>query len=124
MSGKVLVSKEVAEFLESNNDGNPYWEDSLLEQHTLAYINGFKGVKEEAECMKKFTPMVLAKILINGYEVEETPEDLILKEYNRLKNLRIDDSSDGVIKNECIAGMHAMVYTLNTLNIQVKGINA
>lgn len=91
--GEIEVSREVADFIELNNNGAVYWEDDLLAQHSNAYINGYEGTSEEAQCMKQYSPMDLAKILINGWYIEQTPEEKALdyfKAVHEQRNHRIE----------------------------------
>ena len=66
---KIKISKEAAEFIEKGSRYSVNWEDDLIVQHAEAWNKGFEGVKDEAMCMKELSPLQLADILINGYEV-------------------------------------------------------
>lgn len=117
---KIKVSREVAEFIEGYKDnvaGYLGWEDDLIIEHSRTWANSFEGAKESAMCMKDISPLELSKILIYGYEVEKTPEEMVLALYKVVKdeitakNLQFDK------------GMAAgIVMTLKKLNIEIEGV--
>ena len=111
MSGKVKVSRDVANFIEScKSNGTFYWEDELLYGHA-SFMNGSDvAVREDAKCLNKYSTFELAQILVLGYEVEETPEEKLLNFYNRKLG-----------ENDCMCD--GIYETLQCLGIQIKGIN-
>ena len=111
---KKIVSREVADFLAQSDNGVANWEDDLLSQHAQAYGNGFENIKDEAKCMSEYSPLELARLLINGYEVELTPEEYVLDMYLNCKHSH-DDDDDTYARG--------ILWTLDTLGIQIKGIN-
>lgn len=112
---RIMVSREVADFLDLNDDGTGYWKDVLLEQHTLAYSKGFEEVKDEAMCMVNYTPMEVAELLIKGYETELTPEETLKKMYF---NCRLSHDEDDA------TFARGILWALDTLGIQIKEVNA
>lgn len=128
MAEKVKVSREVAEFIESyeeNNGGIPGWEDYLIRDHTESFARNFAGVNEEAMCMKDITPMQLAKMLINGYEIEESPEEVLLERYvqngkNRIKAIR---EKDAYQEGFTLGYLMGVKDGLNCAGKEIKGIN-
>lgn len=58
--------------------------------------------------------------LVNGYEVEETPED---KVKNYFKSIAISHSDDQYVVGFNLGARKAIIETLNLLNIKIDGIN-
>jgi hypothetical protein len=97
MSGKVKVNREISNFIQAyveNVGGYPGWEDSLIYEHSQAWKNNFEGSKVEALCMKNISPFQLAVILINGYEVEETPKEKFNYFYDKYSKSDIQFEKD------------------------------
>lgn len=110
---KIKVSKDVAKDLEFVSQ---YSFDSTLEAHMKSewsehYSKGFKDLKTKD----------LASALINGYEVEETPEEKILETFKR--QVYWQKTNDIFDKRAHTAYADAILYTLDTLGIKIKGIN-
>lgn len=99
---KVKVSREVAEAIErlrkNGHDNNSFIEGHVKYGYEL----------DENKCLNELDTETLARALLIGYEVEETPQER-LKEY-------YDKTS--VVERIVIA------ETLEILNIKVKGVNA
>ncbi|WAB25101.1 hypothetical protein M3_0150 [Lysinibacillus phage vB_LfM_LysYB1] len=108
------VTQEVLDFIELHNDGMSDWKNSLLAQHTQAWIEGFKDIKEEAKCIEKYSPMDFARILDGQYELELTPQETIKQKY--IKSTQSRTAYD----NEFAKGIK---YVLHTLNIKIEGVN-
>lgn len=112
---KIKVSREVADFIEDYENSLVSlegWEDGLIIEHSRVWAESFEGAKEEAMCMKDVTPLQLSKILIYGYEVEQTPEERLANAYS-IKG--ISDYNRGF--------RTAIKYTLDTLGLKIEGIN-
>jgi hypothetical protein len=60
-------------------------------------------------------PLEYMQALVNGYEVEQTPEERIRTEY--LSQL-------GSLDKWCCGFQEGIKYTLKTLDIKIKGVNA
>lgn len=113
---KVKVSKEVAEAIEwyekeCEKNGVMRWEDELIYCHS--HVND-EWLNERVKPLAKLSSFELASILVLGYEIELTPEEMILKEYNC--------RFDALDKNErwfC----DGVLFVLKTLNIEIKGVN-
>lgn len=114
MSGKVKVSKEVAEALHT-----------LLENHSkdhIMFLVGDRGqhsirrFDEEAVVLlrKRTSPLELAKMLIDDYEVEQTPEEEITRKYDT------HFGSEQPFDRGIARGIE---ITLEAFNIQIKGVN-
>lgn len=122
MSEKVKVSHEIANAL-----------DTLLENNSkdhVLYLIADKGPHSigrfDAEAIiflrKNTSPLGVAKMLINGYEVELTPEEVISKDFliekeNALSNPYADSR---IRSHGYTLGVR---NTLELLGIKIKGIN-
>ncbi|MEK5334412.1 hypothetical protein [Lysinibacillus sp. FSL W8-0992] len=126
MTGKVKVSREVANFFEKcKNSGDINWEDAVLHEHIKIFESHHTKeaveINPDALCMLQYSPFELARILVLGYEIEQTPEEKILATYQRQQTqCDINDICD---KRARTAYANAIVYTLDTLGIKIKGIN-
>lgn len=114
MSVKVKVTQEVLDFIELNNKGVMYWEDDLLAQHTQAWTEGFKEVKEEAKCVAKYSPTEFARILDGHYELQITPQEEVKQKYLNCK--RAQTTYDNAFAN-------GIKFAIDALNIKVKGVS-
>ena len=116
MSEKVKVKREIAEYIEGYPLEYPKcrdWKNRLLMEHSYQFFSGsYADVS-----LKNVSPLGLSKILLYGYEVEETPEEKLAKWYMELeKDIKRSYSTydrgnrDGILR------------TLNTLGIEIEGI--
>jgi hypothetical protein len=62
----------------------------------------------------------LLKALVNGYEVEQSPEDKVRELYGRYKNC---DHQEKAKAEYCRGVCNGIIDTLNALNIKVEGVN-
>lgn len=67
--------------------------------------------------------MTLAAALVNGYEVEKTPEEKLREYYESLWS-DYCDSDDPFIEVACESARAAVKETLNLLGIKIEGVNA
>lgn len=113
MAGKVKVSRELSVVLESlmkNCTGN-----DLMRFYFACVQTIPNELTNEEFTLSTLEPLQLASILLNGYEIEETPEDKILADYKG--------------KSPILYGQNGEFYqwavrnTLDTLGIKIKGIN-
>lgn len=123
---KVKVSREVANFIQAYEDNvasYPCWEDNLIYEHSQAWRNNFEDSKLEAKCMKDISPFQLSYILINGYEIELTHEEIILENYKRAERIvdTEEDDRDAPLINK--GYMLGVEETLQALNIKIKWVN-
>lgn len=111
MTEKVKVSREVAEaieFLKKEFDYN-------FEAFMKVSLNDGWHINKNCTALNKISVEDLAKILINGYEVEQTPEEKVEEYYKKLLN-----SDDTQCKNMALAVSHS----LSLLKKRIKGVNA
>ncbi|WP_077736238.1 DUF1642 domain-containing protein [Bacillus sonorensis] len=101
---KPVITKEQAEAIQFlRSGGNDWTEDDILEHHVAN-----RWFNEYAPLNNLYT-IVLAAALINGYEVEKTPEEKV-REYF----VDLAESCD----------RRAVISTLNLLGIKIEGVNA
>lgn len=109
MAEKVKVSRVIAEALRTVlSNGNI---SSCIEKH----VHGWDY--EPKFPLKKLTTEEFARCCLTGYEVEETPEERLLKIYQAHEERPSIQPvwNDGVVDGIKMA--------LDTLNIKIKGIN-
>ena len=119
---KVTVSKEVAEAIEtlrSNVGGH-----NLNEYGIITYLDNDAQRRAYPELNVLYSyylsgsangyPVDLMKALINGYEVEKTPEEIIKENYEELCDY---DDLDRACKD-------SFRFVLDTLGIKIEGVNA
>lgn len=111
MTEKVKVSKEVAEVIEILKDAK-----RPLHEMVKHYLNDDFIWTLEFKCLDNLSNDDFIRALYVGYEVEQTPEEKILAEYNWHKPF--DCSIEGGIYRE------GMKFVLNAYNIRIKGVNA
>lgn len=117
MSEKVKVSREVADFVqayENNVASCNGWENDFIYQHSKSWNDGFENLKAEALCMKNISPFELSRILVKGYEVEQTSEEKLAEFYRG----RVNSSND--YEREYA---HGIEFALRSLGIKIKGVN-
>ncbi|MEC1707385.1 hypothetical protein P9E09_06925 [Bacillus mojavensis] len=74
-------------------------------------------------CLNDLDIMTLAAALVNGYEVEATPEDRVREYYAELQEKERTSQSRGVSFGlEC--ERDGAINTLNLLGIKIEGVNA
>lgn len=83
MVEKVKVSREVAEAIEYllNHKDYGYTKEKLLTTHAGMEKYSKRSWVEEARPLNELDLLVLAEILVNGYEVETTPEEKVQELY-------------------------------------------
>lgn len=118
---KVKLTQEQADALD-NLRGTYFSDDRILEVHCDPE-NAWRSIYE---CLNDIPNTELASALINGYEVEQTPEEKLREYYEELgrcrdTSLEEDDLKDVAINASKRVGIR---YALNTLGIKIEGINA
>lgn len=116
MTEKLKVSREVAEAIESNL--NLISKEKLLKEHAKPC----EWITEKYESLNDVTLWEMAKILINGYEVEMTPGEIIKAEYQKAA-AEIKKSEDDC-RIQYLAGyQYGVQETLRVLETIVEGVN-
>jgi len=106
MVEKVKVSHEVAEAIEDRKRISRY----TFKDFMKAAVSQ-QQFSTSASALNSLSVERLAEILINGYEIEVTPEEKILDKFNRMKHIDWDMYTDG------------MTFVLDVLDIKINGIN-
>ncbi|MEC3770790.1 hypothetical protein [Bacillus velezensis] len=110
---KPTITKEQAEALDAQKFAN--YEEYIL----IAACSGeFEGTS-----IGELDIMTLAAALLNGYEVEATPEDRVREYFAELQEKQRTAQSRGVTFSlEC--EREGVINTLNLLGIKIEGVNA
>lgn len=110
---KVKVSREVANAIEYLLKSASYMDDKgrILSSHSSSNFNW--RYDTPANGLNGVSVMKLAEILVNGYEVEETPEEKLVREYQEGLQIGAGHRTHA----------NAIKFTLDTLGIEIEGIN-
>ena len=116
---KVTISKKVADAIEKARKG--YGDRQILE---VAFDPNNSWETVGAKPLNDVDPMLLAKALVNGYEVERTPHDQ-LREYFEINTAWIEDpgSYEPTERQRFLGRNQGVLRTLNILGITVEGVN-
>ncbi|MCV4329287.1 hypothetical protein [Bacillus velezensis] len=113
---KPTITKEQAEVIQIFMDGGK-------EKSDLLRIHAKDRWIEEFSCLNDLDIMTLAAALVNGYEVEATPEDRVREYFAELQEKQRTAQSRGVTFSlEC--EREGVINTLNLLGIKIEGVNA
>lgn len=117
MTEKAIVTKEQAELISQLQD--KWSNDGIIQTHVK-----YAWTTEKYEPLNDLTTEELAKALINGYEVEKSPEERLRDYYEYLK-----DGEESVVRYggsgaQLRQGWQSVETTLDTLGIKIEGINA
>lgn len=108
MAEKVKVSRVVANVLDELRGCHGPTIDDFIERHTKGEVG------PDWQVLKQYRTLVVAHLIYTGdYEIEETPEEILLHEYQ--EGLRIGAGHR--------THANAIKFTLDTLGIKIKGIN-
>lgn len=127
MVEKVKVSREVANAIEEFLD-----ECTRVMKRTLETSKGILVAEHCGRDWAKYEvgqyvalndidTFTLMQAMVNGYETEKSPEEKILATYQR--QFTQCDANDICDKRVRTAYANAILYTLDTLGIKIKGIN-
>ncbi|MEB3692685.1 hypothetical protein VDJ78_00515 [Bacillus amyloliquefaciens] len=116
---KPTLTKEQAEAIES---ARGFGHDWMLRSHA-EYISGYSDRWYDGHTFDDMDVTTLAAALINGYEVEATPEGRVREYYAELQEKEQAAQSRGVTFSlEC--EREGVINTLNLLGIKIEGVNA
>lgn len=111
---KVTVSKEVANAFEYLKEIRNYTSDNdLLTEHAEAIAT--KDWYDSLEPLNKLDLITFSKMLIEGYEVEQTPGEKVAELFKAKFGDGWGNYQDGV--------RYGIRKTLDTLNIKIPGVN-
>lgn len=129
MTEKVKVSREVAEAIEKAlnyfllADGGEDPEEALIVQHAFE-LHGEVKQKMLADVLFELGTFELAEILVNGYEVELTPEEKVLEYFNDIMQ-HVEYSESKGEKNKAGEDALNIIRDITTiLGHVIKGVNA
>ena len=115
---KVKVGREVANAIEYALNKRSKSKERLLRDHIDVYTNTHDCWIAEYKALNDVAPMELAAILVNGYDVELTPKEILLDKYNQA----LEDESTQT--DEWFGGYaRGIEDALNILGEIVEGIN-
>lgn len=118
---KVTVSKEVAEAIEYLRNNIGYNFSDFMKVKT----QGGWTTTIESMSLNDVPIETLAKALIDGYEIEMSPEEKVREYYDRCReNARIADNNERYDQAEYLnAQALGTSITLDILGIKIEGIN-
>ncbi len=115
MAEKVKVSREVEQALNAALEEYDGDKNLVIENHNYDWVF-------ECAVLNNFDTLEIARMLINDYEVEQTPEEEIAEVYQEAKqNFRFKKSISNAAFNEGICD--GIITTLDLLNIKIDGVN-
>lgn len=124
---KVIVTKEVAEAIERYLDGDDTYREKLLEEHAGIYSSGanwsdfYDGKVYNA--LDSVSLIEMAEILVNGYEVEKSPEENVRDYFTALKLREEYVEKSGHSGSQHRQGWQSVEETLRLLGIKIEGVN-
>lgn len=112
MSDKVKLPKNVTEAIEKCREG--YSEKDVI---AIAIADYKSGSYREMQVFANEYFEVFLKAIVNGYEIEESPEDQVRECF---KNPPLFNNGIGELSTSYRNGIRD---TLDTLNIKIEGVN-
>ncbi|MCY9090880.1 hypothetical protein [Bacillus mojavensis] len=119
---KPTITKQQAEAIEfwtQEHDGDTY-KERLIKAHVDAAVR-WGGMYAPLNDLDLLT---LAAALVNGYEVEKTPEERVQQYYYDLRRAEDRLEERGESGPQFRQGWQSVEETLNLLGIQIEGVNA
>jgi hypothetical protein len=118
--GKVVLPREVAEAIE-NVRKRLGWTDEVILHKT--YTNGWEAewtevLNANGDENKAF---LIAQALVNGYEIEKSPEEKV-REYYEFWSEKLTDR-DYELRIEAREKLNGMIFVLNAYDIKIEGVN-
>ncbi|MCY7910944.1 DUF1642 domain-containing protein [Bacillus inaquosorum] len=117
---KPTITKEQAEAIDSLRNGKAAWDD---EDFLYAYTSADYSTSPEFQPIASMDLLTLAAALVNGYEVEKTPEEKV-REYHRSLVCDMDRALSYEEEGNYRSAIEAVEETLNLLGIKIEGVNA
>lgn len=117
-NAKVTVTKEVAEAIESAK--------SIRSEEVIVSMSISKSFVGEQAVLNDVNPFTIAKILINGYTIEKSPEEKVREYYDTCRsNWHTADEIGDLGQAEYLNGQSSGVsIALDILGIKIEGVNA
>jgi len=120
INAKIKVSKEVAEAIEQLRKTMD--DDKILYASTSPILDlGLFKRKEKPVVLtlREISPMILAASLVNGYEIEDTPQEIINARIKEINGTFVVFSDERRILDAEMRGIKLVVDAFN-----LKGVNA
>jgi hypothetical protein len=120
VSDKVKLPKEVGSLLEdliNQGDRTIY---GVLSHMTMNCNQRTVEARKILEALEDPWSLIM-QALVNGYEIEETPEDKVREYYEKLKKHSLNETKGETTYTERLVGV---LKTLELLNIKISGVNA
>ncbi|WHM14838.1 hypothetical protein [Bacillus velezensis] len=116
---KPTITKEQAEVIQIFMDGGK-------EKSDLLRIHAKDRWIEEFSCLNQLDIMTLSAALVNGYEVEKTPEEKVREYFEKTKRTRDERHLAGDIEGKRFhdGTLVGVCNTLDYAGIKIKGVNA
>lgn len=108
MNRKIIVKKEVADAIESRRSLSNYTFSDFMKARLTS-----PGFNRDANILNTIPIQDLARILLDGYEIEKDPHEIVREVYN----------SSFIPDNYINTFNSGLLFALDTLGIKVKGVN-
>ncbi|MCY8856392.1 hypothetical protein [Bacillus atrophaeus] len=120
---KPTITKEQAEAIDSLRNGRAAWDN---EDFLYAYTSADYSTSPEFQPIASMDLMTLAAALVNGYEVEKTPEKKVRGYFEKTKRTRDERYLAGDIEGKRFhaGALVGICSTLGLLGIKIEGVNA
>jgi hypothetical protein len=125
-TNKPLLTKEQAEGIEVLR------KSGRADDEILSVAAGRQGgwAGRQAKELNEMNSLTLAKALINGYEVEKSPEDELAEHYGRHRDIKYDylhrhhlDRAEISRESFSRGFTFGVERALNALDVKIKGVN-
>lgn len=125
-NANVMVTKEVAEAIEELRGEGMSDFNIMRHAHGAVVSPTYLTLKRWAFEDGGGSPDLLMQALVNGYEVEKSPEEKVREYYDRCRdNARIADNNERYDQAEYLNSQAIGVsITLDILGIKIEGVNA
>lgn len=120
---KPTITKEQADAIEVLRSTRDLTDEWILLEYADVHFGSSSDDTPEFQPIASMDLMTLAAALVNGYEVEKTPEEKLREYYESLWS-DYCDSDDPFIEVACESARAAVKETLNLLGIKIEGVNA
>ncbi|MCY8472388.1 hypothetical protein [Bacillus halotolerans] len=120
---KPTITKEQAEAIDSLRNGKAEWD---IEEFLYAYTSADYSTSPEFQPIASMDIVTLAAALVNGYEVEKTPEEKVREYFEDVKNRREKRRDAGLFESFRYndGKVDGIRNTLDYLGIKIEGVNA